>query len=293
MKKDLTKLASFLKESGNIKEYNRLLGLIKESKSPFELFGDFAKDVAGAGLEMAGDWLTGSGGDKKEKTDCLHIAENFSSRIGLPFLSDDQKESLNNCEELEHRQQKKFSDIKLMLKEYSEDKMKKAIEAYNDSVTFYVKFVPAYNVTIVDTEYSKFNIPMSDAFTATTYEAYLTQTGWNNYIYVKTAYSVVGQKTRQEEIEKREKALKEKEKQLKATQDALEKQQEEDRKKLEESQKSYHTVKRDSEEKKDDVFYYTKRARCGNDVCYIKEDGTSYKVLDIEKQYPKEKIIKK
>jgi hypothetical protein len=47
------------------------------------------------------------------------------------------------------------------------------------------------------------------------------------------------------------------------------------------------------EEKKDDVFYYTKRARCGNDVCYIKEDGTSHKVLDIEKQYPKEKIIKK
>ena len=285
MKKDLIKLASFLKESGNIKEYNRLLGLIKESKSPFELF----VDVAGSGLEMAGGWLTGSGDDKKEKTNCLHIAENFSSRIGLS-LSDDQKESLNNCEELEHPQQVKFSDITLMLKEYSEDKMKKAIEAYNNSVTFYVKFVPAYNVTIVDTEYSKFNIPVSNDFTAITYEAYLTQTGIYNYIYVKMAHSVAGQKIRLEEIERKEKIIKQKEDDLKKKQKILEEEERKNQEKLEKSRQKMDVIKRE-EDKKDDVFYYTEIDSDTNGVYYIGKDGTKLYLSEKQRKNIKVKEV--
>jgi hypothetical protein len=291
MKKDLEKLASFLKESGNIKEYNRLLGLIKESRNLGEAFLEGVADVAGAGLGIAGEWLTGSG-DKKVETDCLHIAENFSSKIDLP-LTPDQKESLNECKELLHPQKINFSDIKFMLQQYSEDNMEKAIGAYSDSVTFYVKFVNSYNLTWVDTQYSEFNIPMSDAFTATVYKAYLTQTGPYNYIYVKLVPSSLGQEARKKRIDEQQAALDKEEENIKARQDALKKKREEDRKILEESRKSYYKVERDSEEKKDDVFYYTKIERCDNEFCYIKEDGTSHKAKDIKKQYSKDKIIKR
>ena len=245
MKKKLIKLASYLKDSKYEEEYK----MLKKEAVKIPSFGDVY------------DWFTSEEETKYIEASIAHIiGKDFCEKKMNISFDEDLAESLQKGKDTRHSTKVSFRKIQNNLGSNADDQKK-----WENTKKIYKEEQEDFTINFVRNFSTGFGDRVDCEFTLTIdtnrqkYKVYLLEDAfYNNHLYVKTQYFDIDYKKEEERQRKQKEEIERRQKDLDKQREEQEKEIKENERKIEESKKSFNVVKRDGEENKDDVFYYTK-----------------------------------